>query len=205
MKIGVIDYEAGNLSSVETALRFCGIDYFVTDSPGELEQAERLIFPGVGEARAAMDVLKKKGLDAAVVRQIEMGKPFLGICIGYQILFDTSEERDTPCLGIISGQVRRFPIREGYKVPHMGWNEVDVREETGGALFAGIPRGTSFYFVHSYYPRPDEEEYVAGSTDYLLPFASCYRKDNVSAVQFHPEKSGAAGLRLLANFAEMKE
>lgn len=204
MKIAVIDYQAGNLRSVETALRFCGLHYFVTDAAAELDRADRLIFPGVGEARAAMDVLRQKGLDEALVREVEKGKPFLGICIGYQILFEKSEERDTDCLGIIPGAVRRFPDRPGYKVPHMGWNEVEVKEERGHELFANVPQGSSFYFVHSYYPAPAEGNCAAGRTEYIVSFTSCYRKDNVSAVQFHPEKSGAAGLQLLRNFAEMK-
>ena len=205
MKIGVIDYEAGNLRSVETALRYCGLDYFVTDSPAELDSAWKLIFPGVGEARAAMQVLEAKGLAGAVVRQIEKGKQFLGICIGYQILFEKSEERDTDCLGIIPGTVKRFPERSGYKVPHMGWNEVKFSKAGSADVFEDIPQASSFYFVHSYYPEPLDSDSVLGSTDYIVSFASCYRNNNVLAVQFHPEKSGAAGLRLLRNFAEIKD
>ena len=201
MKIGVVDYEAGNLKSVETALRRVNLDFFVSDNPVELLEADKLIFPGVGEARAAMDVLESKGLGDAVLEFIRTRKPFLGICIGYQILFDMSEERDTPCLGIIPGAVRRFPKKEGFKVPHMGWNEVEAREQ-GSRLFRNIPPKSSFYFVHSYYPEPAREENTAAVTNYILPFASCYQRRNVTAVQFHPEKSGEAGLQFLRNFAE---
>lgn len=205
MKFAVIDYEAGNLRSVETALKRCGIDYFVTDKKSELNQADRIIFPGVGEARAAMEVLKEKELDEAIPEQINRGKLFLGICIGYQILFEKSEERDTECLGIIPGAVKLFPGRKGFKVPHMGWNEVKAEDREESGLFENIPPQSSFYFVHSYYPEPEDKTSVAGTTEYSVSFAAAYRKENVVAVQFHPEKSGEAGLRFLRNFAEMKD
>lgn len=202
MKTAVIDYEAGNLRSVETALKYCGIEYFVSEDPDRLKEADKVIFPGVGEARAAMEVLKQKGFDDAVKEHIQGGKPFLGICIGYQILFDRSEERDAECLGLIPGVVRRFPEKDGYKVPHMGWNEVSVRDRED-LLFSGIEQNSSFYFVHSFYPDPEDSEHAAGISDYILPFASYYRRENCFAVQFHPEKSGKAGLRLLYNFSEI--
>jgi imidazole glycerol-phosphate synthase subunit HisH len=200
LKIGVVDYEAGNLKSVVTALRQVNLDFFVSDNPKELLRADKLIFPGVGEARAAMDVLTAKGIGDAILEFTGSGKPFLGICIGYQILFDMSEERDTPCLGIIPGKVRRFPRKAGFKVPHMGWNEVETRKGDN-PLFRNIPPKSSFYFVHSYYPEPAADEDIAGDTDYIISFAACYQRENVTAVQFHPEKSGEVGLQFLTNFA----
>lgn len=194
----MVDYEAGNLRSVETSLRKVGADFFVTDDPAEITKADKIIFPGVGEARAAMDVLNKKGIGEGIKEFIRSGKPFLGICIGYQILFDGSEERDTACLGIISGKVRRFPEKKGHKVPHMGWNEVIPVD--GGILFEGIEQGSSFYFVHSYYPEPANKNEIYAETDYIIRFASAYKNGNLFAVQFHPEKSGKAGLQLISNF-----
>ncbi len=205
MKIGVIDYEAGNLKSVETALKYCSIDYFVSDKPKDFKKADKIIFPGVGEARAAMDVITKKGLDEEIIMQVEKGKHFLGICIGYQILFEKSEERDTECLRLIPGTVKRFPEKKGCKIPHMGWNEVLVGKETESPLFVKIPEKSSYYFVHSYYPSPRDDENVLGSTEYIISFAACYRKNNLVAVQFHPEKSGEAGLQFLKNFVAMKD
>jgi glutamine amidotransferase len=201
MRVAVIDYQAGNLRSVETALRHLGAEFQVTDRPLEALRAERLLVPGVGEARAAMQVLDRAGLAQAVREFVASGRPVLGICLGAQVIFQSSEERDTPCLGIFPGEVRRFPpaLRQaGLKVPHMGWNRVWQR--AAHPLLAGVPDGSYFYFVHSYYPQPSEPALVLAECEYGLRFAAGVGRGNLAAFQFHPEKSGAPGLRLLANF-----
>ncbi len=194
----VIDYGAGNLKSVENALQHLGARYQVSSRPVDLDGAESLIFPGVGEAAASMAELKRTGLDQAIGRFVGSGRKVLGICIGCQVIFERSEERDTACLGIFPGRVARFPRRVGLKVPHMGWNAVHFTR--AHPVFDGIPQDTPFYFVHSYYPLPSDASLVAGETDYGGPFASCIARANLIAFQFHLEKSGAPGLRLLANF-----
>jgi glutamine amidotransferase len=195
---GVVDYKAGNLKSVETALRFLQADFFISSKPEDFKKADRLIFPGVGEAYAAMDILNKTGLGEAIITFYRTGKPVLGICLGCQIIFTHSEERDTPCLDLIQGEVVRFPAAPGYKVPHMGWNQVCHRNRH--PVFRDIPENSSFYFVHSYYPVPGNDDWIAGETDYAVRFSSAVQKDNLLAVQFHPEKSGKKGLLLLSNF-----
>ncbi len=196
--VAVVDYRAGNLRSVESALRRLGASYRIARRPEELEGASRLIFPGVGEARAAVSVLAETGLDGALAAFHRSGKPLLGICIGCQIIFERSEERDTRALGLLPGVVRRFPQEEGRKVPHMGWNQVTFLRDH--PLFGGIPQASWFYFVHSYYPQPARREDTAAETEYGLRFASVVIRDNLAAVQFHAEKSAEAGLRLLDNF-----
>jgi glutamine amidotransferase len=207
MRVAVIDYQAGNLRSVETALRHLGAEFRVTARPEEVLRAERLVVPGVGEARAAMQVLDPAGLGEAVRQFVASGRPTLGICLGAQVIFERSEERDTPCLGILPGEVRRFPpsLREaGLKVPHMGWNRVFASGDPSLAhpLLAGVPDGSYFYFVHSYYPQPADPALVLAECEYGLRFAAGVGRDNLAAFQFHPEKSGSPGLRLLANFLE---
>lgn len=197
--IGVVDYGAGNLRSVERALAHVGAAFFTTAKPEDLSRADRLVFPGVGEARAAMDVLRERGLDEAIVAFARSGRPLLGICIGAQVVLDRSEERDTPCLGLIAGEAVRFRTTAELKVPHIGWNQ--VRQTRPHPIFAGIPDRACFYFVHSYYPRVADAGLALGETDYGGPFTAAFARDNVVAVQFHPEKSGRQGLRLLANFA----
>ncbi len=201
MRVAVIDYQAGNLRSVETALRHLGAEFRITGRPEEALGAERLVVPGVGEARAAMEVLDPAGLGEAIRQFVASGRPTLGICLGAQVIFERSEERNTPCLGILPGEVRRFPpsLREaGLKVPHMGWNRVFTR--VSHPLLAGVPDGSYFYFVHSFYPQPADLELVLAECDYGLRFAAGVGRGNLAAFQFHPEKSGAPGLRLLANF-----
>lgn len=200
--IAVVDYEAGNLTSVETALAHLGADYRVTADPEALLRADRVIFPGVGEARHAMGVLSSRGLDEALRAFAASGRPLFGICLGCQILQDYSEERETPLLGIIPGTVRLFPGGDGLKVPQIGWNTI---EHDGSALFDGIPQESSFYFVHSYYLSISladgrESPWVAARSEYGVRFAAAVHRDNVWATQFHPEKSGPKGLRLLENF-----
>ncbi|MFP4491956.1 MAG: imidazole glycerol phosphate synthase subunit HisH [Spirochaetaceae bacterium] len=204
-RVGVVNYAAGNLASVESVLKRLGAEYTVSDNPVVLQDCERIIFPGVGEARAAMGELEKRGLDRFLPEFAASGKPLLGICIGYQILLSRSEENQTPCLGIIPGEVVRFPEDRGVKIPHMGWNEVTQRGDS--PLFRGIPDRSSFYFVHSYYPRPvisgERAGEIAGETEYGVKFASAYTRDNLFAVQFHPEKSGEWGIKMISNFLHL--
>ena len=199
--IGVVDYEAGNLKSVELALKHLGADFYISKDPKDFRTADRMIFPGVGEALSSMEVLRKTGLGDAVKEFAASGRPLLGICVGCQILFDFSEERDADCLGIIPGRILEFPKDMGLKVPHMGWNQV----EHGGRheIFNGIPDNSSFYFVHSYYPKPSSISCEIGRTEYGIEFTSAVAQDNVVATQFHPEKSGELGLMLLQNFLSL--
>jgi len=199
--IGVVDYEAGNLKSVELALRHLGADFYVSKDPEKLITADRMIFPGVGEAFASMAVLGKTGLGDAVKEFAASGKPLLGICVGCQILFDFSEERNTDCLGIIPGKILEFSADMGLKVPHMGWNQVSHLGRH--PVFNGIADDSSFYFVHSYYPHPEADGLEIGRTEYGIEFTSAVARDNVVATQFHPEKSGEIGLKLLGNFISL--
>ncbi len=202
---GIIDYNAGNIRSVELALRALGADYRISKKPSDLERVDRLIFPGVGEAKFAMAELRSSGIDSFLKDWAASGKPLLGVCLGSQIIFDHSEESDTPCLGILPGVVRRFP-RDfpslGRKVPHMGWNDLTWKNG-GSSLFDGVPTGTDVYFVHSYYVEPADPAMVTATVDYGFPVPAAVKKDNVEAFQFHPEKSGEWGLRMLANFARV--
>lgn len=198
--IGVVDYEAGNLRSVETALARLGASFRIVDSGDALVNLDRLIIPGVGDAAYCMDVMRRRGLEEGIRGFFGTGKPVLGICLGSQVVLESSEEREASCLGILPGRAVRFPRDLEEKVPHMGWNEVVPRGEHW--LFEGIPEGTAFYFVHSYYPRPDAEEAVVATTSYGLTFPSAIERENLVATQFHPEKSGELGLRMLSNFLE---
>ena len=208
--IAVVDYGMGNLRSVAKAIEHvapqCAVT--VTSDPDVVRRAARVVFPGQGAMPDCMREMDARGLRAPLL-EAAREKPFLGICIGLQMLFDHSEEGDTPGLGLFPGRVRRFPpadmvdARGGkLKVPHMGWNE--VRQSMAHPLWAGIPDGTRFYFVHSYFPEPAQSRFVAGYSFYPFRFTCAAAAGNVFAVQFHPEKSHAAGLRLLANFAEWK-
>ena len=201
-KIAVVDYKAGNLTSVALALRHLGREPLVTHRPEEIAAAERVIFPGVGAAGAAMAHLRELGLDQALTEVIESGRPVLGICLGCQVIFDRSEEDGgTDCLGILPGVVRRFEFPAGVhrKIPHMGWNEVQFTGDH--PLYDGIPPRSQFYFVHSYYPKPEDSAVVLGRALYGdVQFAAAIAMKNLAAVQFHTEKSGPAGLRLLGNF-----
>ncbi len=202
MKIVVVDYGAGNLASVVNALERIGGPVVVSRDPAALEDADGVIVPGVGAAADTMQHLTALGLVPSLRATIARGVPFLGICMGLQVLLDVSEEGgEHRCLGIVPGRVRRLP--PGVTVPHMGWNEVWLRREH--PLFAGIPDGTDFYFVHSFYAEPEDPSWLLGETDYGVRFASALARDNVMATQFHPEKSGVWGLRLLANFVTIVE
>ena len=194
----VIDYEAGNIRSVETALTHIGESYTVTDDPAAVAGATKIVFPGVGDGAHAMEVLQDRGLDAAIRSADQAGVPILGICVGCQVVFDMTEEHDTKCLGLVPGAAVRFPDRPGLKVPHMGWNQVHYAG--GHWLFGDIPQDSSFYFVHSYYPRPADDSVAIATTDYEMEFVAAIERGNLVAVQFHPEKSGEVGLQLLRNF-----
>jgi imidazole glycerol-phosphate synthase subunit HisH len=206
--IAIIDYRAGNLTSVARALQFLKVPCEITSDPGKIERAERVIFPGVGAAGEAMKNLRETGMDACIRRAYDQGKPVLGICLGTQVIFEFSEEDDnTPCLGIVPGCVRHFPERmkangEDLKIPHMGWNS--VKFDTPHPLFSRLPEGAEFYFVHSYYPAPSDEKLIAGRTDYGISFCSALAVGNLVAVQFHPEKSGRFGLEILRNFCNWR-
>lgn len=204
--VAIVDYGMGNIRSVAKAIEHVAPEarVLVTSDPAQVRAAQRVVVPGQGAMPDCMRELDARGLRPAVV-EAAAGKPFLGICIGLQMLFERSEEGDVPGLAILPGQVRRFPHAamvgaqgERLKVPHMGWNE--VRQAASHPLWAGITDGSRYYFVHSYFVDTDRRELVAGSTQYGLPFTSACAKDNIFAVQFHPEKSAQAGLALLGNF-----
>jgi glutamine amidotransferase len=198
--ITIIDYGAGNLRSVANAITRLGYEPKITTNPEEVLSACVLILPGVGAGGATMSSLKSQGLDSAIRRYIAEGRPFLGVCIGLQVLFSGTEEGGWyPCLDVISGVVRRFP--PGLKIPHMGWNQ--VRQKLRHPIFSGIPDEANFYFVHSYFGVPDDPSLVAGETEYGIPFCSVIIRDNVVATQFHPEKSGEIGLKIYDNFIKM--
>ena len=192
--IGIIDYGAGNVRSVANALEKLGFESLISGDRKKLQKAEKLILPGVGEARSAMASLGKSEL-LSWLRDVDV--PFLGICLGMQLLFDHSTERKTDCLGVIEGIIERFDNAR-LKVPHMGWNSVNLGVES--PLFQGIGADEHFYFVHSYYAPVSEN--TLGVTDYGVRFSSAVRRNNYYGVQFHPEKSGRAGLRILKNFGE---
>jgi glutamine amidotransferase len=196
----IIDYDAGNLRSVQRACHEVGIRAEISSDADRVRAAERVIFPGVGAAGSAMRSLQSKGLDVALRDVVAAGKPVLGICLGLQISFDHSEENDQQTLGLLPGRVKRFEFqRPDLKIPHMGWNE--VRVVNPHPLLTGIEPGDEFYFVHAYYPCPALPENIYAISDYEHDFASAVGKDNYFATQFHPEKSGRVGLRLLEQFA----
>ena len=199
--IGIIDYNAGNVKSVERALDALGCEYVRATSPEGLDGASKLIFPGVGDAQYAMEQLKKSGFDAFLKDKVAQNVPVLGICLGSQIIFDFSEEGDTPCLGLIPGKIKHFSSIDNtfsLKVPHIGWNNLNHRRTD--PLFAGIDENQSFYFVHSYVIQPEDESVILATADYGISVPAAVRKGSLVAVQFHPEKSGEPGLRLLKNF-----
>ena len=195
--IVIIDYGAGNLRSVQKAFEHLGHEAVFTSDPDALEDAPAIVFPGQGASPPAMAKLERDGMADAIRGAIYGGKPFFGVCLGLQLLLERSEEGDTRCLGIVPGAVKRFNA-EGLKVPHMGWNAVTVPSEH--PVFEGIPPESYFYFVHSYYAAPTDPTWVAGTTTYGTEFASVLAHENLVATQFHPEKSGAIGLKLYDNF-----
>jgi glutamine amidotransferase len=193
MKVVIIKYNAGNIHSVYLALKRLGIEAVVTDNVDEINAADKVIFPGVGEASSAMNYLKNAGLDKIIP---ELRQPFLGICLGLQLLCNHSEENDTECLKVFNESVKRFPPEN--KVPHMGWNCIEFKDD---GLFHGIKQLSYVYFVHSYYAETGSD--TIAETEYILPFSAALKKDNFYAVQFHPEKSSKVGAQILRNFIEL--
>ncbi len=206
--IGIIDYLAGNLTSVARALSYLGYSCFISSQPEKLKKADRIVFPGVGAAKSAMNNLKFWGLDEFIITSFRKGVPILGICLGTQIIFEESEENGgTETLKLLKGKVKRFPEpffyeKERLKVPHMGWNKVNwIRKHF---VFSNLDPDFEYYFVHSYYVVPEDQEVVCGTTFYGINFVSAIAYKNLVAVQFHPEKSGKPGLQILKQFCEWK-
>ncbi len=199
--ITIVDYNAGNIRSVQRACNEVGVESLITQDPEMVVKSERIIFPGVGAAASAMETVKQRGLDEALKEALKKEIPVLGICIGAQIILDRSEESETECLGIIPGITKRFQLQDPtLKVPHMGWNAVNVTQSH--PLLEGIEKGDEFYFVHSYYPNPTSNNHIYATADYETPFCCALGKDNLFATQFHPEKSGRFGLQLLERFSK---
>jgi glutamine amidotransferase len=198
--IAIIDYGAGNLRSVANAFTRLGYQSKITSRPDEVLNAQAVILPGVGAAADTLANLRTMGMVDPIRQIIAEGRPFLGICIGLQVLFTSTEEGGGhKCLDIIPGRVKRLP--PGLKIPHMGWNQ--VKQRSFHSIFNGIPDKANFYFVHSYYAAPDDKSLVAGETDYGIPMCSVIAKGNLVAAQFHPEKSGEFGLRIYQNFISL--
>lgn len=200
--IAIIDYNAGNLKSVEKALHLLGEETVITRSFQEIEAADKVILPGVGAFGDAMEQLKKYELDKVIREVAAQGKPFLGICLGLQLLFEGSDEsQGVEGLHILDGQVLRIPDAPGLKIPHIGWNSLELAND--GRIFQGIENGAYVYFVHSYYLKAANEQIVKATTEYSTHIHASVEQGNVFACQFHPEKSGAVGLTILKNFAEL--
>lgn len=209
MSIAIIDYGAGNLRSVQKAIQTLGFQAVVTGDTKEINSSDGIILPGVGAFDPAMKELRKKNIIEAIISGIAGKKPFLGLCLGMQLLFDSSEEGTENGLGLIKGNVKRFditarntlPADQLLKIPHMGWNTIKIKKTS--PIMKGIPDGSKMYFVHSYYCAPSNSSDILGETEHGAKFASAVSKDNICALQFHPEKSGDAGLCILKNFGEM--
>lgn len=194
--ITIIDYGLGNLASIANALSKLEIPYEISSDIDMLKNAKALILPGVGAAGQGMENLKKRNLDKVIIREIQNGKPFLGICLGMQLLFEQSEEGNVSCLGIFGGVVKKF--QKERKIPQIGWNNIEIQKLKN--LFEGIPDKSYFYFINSYYCEPRDQSIILGKTTYGESFASIVVKNNIIGVQFHPEKSGEVGFTLLNNF-----
>lgn len=218
--IGIVDYNAGNIKSVERALAYLKAPYILSKNPLELKDADKIIFPGVGDASYAMQQLKKTGFDSFLKDFAASKKPLTGICLGSQIVFESSEEGDVECLGLLKGRIRHFSklwqerhpdenehksmpmLKNELKIPHMGWNDIAYLNGSS-KLMKGIAEHTDFYFVHSYVIQPEEPSVIKGAADYGMMVPAIIEKDNITVFQFHPEKSGLAGLQILKNFAEL--
>lgn len=200
--IAIIDYGAGNLQSVKKALDFIGAENIITDNPEIINGCDKILLPGVGSFGDAMSSMTEKGLVETVKQNALSGKPFLGICLGLQLLFEESEESPgVQGLGIFKGKIKIFPNNMGIKIPHIGWNSLSIKQSD--TLFKGILENSYVYFVHSYYLQAEDENDIATVTNYGIDFHSAVGKNNVFATQFHPEKSGDVGLQILRNFASM--
>ena len=204
--IALIDYGAGNLRSVQKALHFVGANVRVVTRPEELDSASAVVLPGVGAFDDCIQALQRQELLLATLEIIKTGRPFLGICVGYQALFEGSEEFNSCAagLGLFKGKVIRFASGSGLKVPQIGWNQIQLTQPDC-PLFRGIPEGSYVYFVHSFFPEPVDQKIVSARTTYGQPFASAIRRNNVYATQFHPEKSQKIGLQVLKNFVDLSD
>ena len=202
--IALLDYGAGNLRSVEKALRFVGGDVKLVESPDGMKDASAVVLPGVGAFDDCVNAMQRQELLEASREFIKTGRPFLGICVGYQALFERSEEFDSRAagLGLFKGSVVRFPGGEGLKIPQIGWNQIEIVQPEC-PIFKGIENGSHVYFVHSYYPQPEDDSIAACRTTYGVDFASAVWRENVFATQFHPEKSQKVGLAILENFVKL--
>ncbi len=201
--IAIIDYGMGNIHSVQKALEFMGAETKVTNSSEDIRRSDKVVLPGVGAFDDAMLELEKQGLIPAIKERIDARKPFLGICLGMQLLFEASEEASkTRGLGILKGTVKRFANKAGLKIPHMGWNQLKIGL-SDCPLLKGVPNNSYVYFCHSYYPVPEDAGVVAATCDYGTEFAAIVSQKNVYGVQFHPEKSQVAGLKILENFVKL--
>ncbi len=201
--IAVIDYGAGNLQSVVKALNYINCDCIITDKENDILNAEGAILPGVGSFADAMSCMKNSGADKAVLDFVKTGKPFLGICLGLQLLFDDSDEsRGVQGLGLLKGSITKIPNQDNtLKIPHMGWNSLDILKNDG--IFKNIPQNSYVYFVHSYYLKAESENIVAARTNYGVDIDAAVQYQNIYATQFHPEKSGKIGLQILQNFVDI--
>ncbi len=200
--ISIIDYDAGNIMSVEKAIRHLGEDLIITDDPDRILSSDKVILPGVGAFGDAMDKIRKAGLDRVIYDVVDKKIPFIGICLGLQLLFESSQEAPgVPGLGLLKGRILRIPEKEGLKIPHMGWNSLKYRK--GSRLFQNLPDEPYVYFVHSYYLEAKNEEDVAATTYYSTLIHAAVEHENIYACQFHPEKSGAVGLQILDNFIHL--
>lgn len=200
--IAIIDYDAGNLRSVEKALAYLGADCKITRKPDEIYSADKVILPGVGAFGDAMDKLDSFGMTEVVRKTVKDGKPLLGVCLGLQLMFESSDEAPgREGIGVLKGKILAIPPKEGYKIPHMGWNSLSVRE--GSRIFKDISGNPYVYFVHSYYLKAESEADVVATTEYITHIHAAVEHGNIFACQFHPEKSGDTGLKILKNFCEL--
>lgn len=201
--IAVVDYDAGNIKSVEKALEYIGEKPLITRDISLIDRADKVIVPGVGAFEDAMEKMNRYHLTENLRNVARRGTPILGICLGLQLFFERSDEseHDVEGLGLLPGEIVRFPEKEGFKIPHMGWNSLKINSSS--RLFRGIPEDSYVYFVHSYYLQAKHEEDVAATTDYIVNVHAAVERDNVFATQFHPEKSGEVGLEILKNFVSM--
>lgn len=202
--IGIVDYNAGNITSVERALKNLNIDFILSKNPDDLKDCSKLIFPGVGDATYAMNELKKTGFDTFLKNWAKENKPLLGICLGSQIIFDWSEEGNADCLGLVKGKIRHFynidsSLKNKLKVPHMGWNNLEL-QNGDCPILKDVPLNADFYFVHSYVICPEDNSVVKAAADYGIKVPAVIQSGNIFACQFHPEKSGEPGLKILENF-----
>ena len=206
--VGIIDFNAGNITSLERALEYLGIEFLRSKKPEELKNCDRFMFPGDGDDAYAMTELKKSGFDVFVREQVAAGKPLLGICVGSQIIFEHSEEGDAKCLGLVEGEIRHFYSiepklkEEKLKVPHMGWNNITF-ENDDCPILSGIKNDSDVYFVHSYVICPTDSTVIKASAEYGIKVPAVIQKENVFATQFHPEKSGVTGLKIIENFCRL--